>query len=292
MAKTRFADRLKNFFGIHKNRDQEFFEELSDLLIEGDLGAKTVFELVDDLEKKCRSQKIEDERGILLQLKGRLLEFVRSVELEPEPEKVNVYMVLGVNGVGKTTSVAKLAGFFQGSGKYNVVMAAADTFRAAAIEQLQLHGQRLGVRVVAHQHGADPSAVVFDGAEAVAARGGGIVLADTAGRLHNKENLVRELQKIDRVAASKASEGCYKKILVIDATTGQNGLRQAEVFHQAVGLDAVILTKYDSTAKGGIAAAIGKEFGIPVAFICFGEGYGDIRPFDPNQYVDDFLGLD
>ena len=292
MARMKFADRLKNFFGIHKNRDDAFFEELSDLLIEGDLGAKTVFELVDELERTCRSQKIDDEKGILLQLKARLMDFVSAVNLEPEPDKVNIYMVLGVNGVGKTTSVAKLAGFYQDTGKYNVVMAAADTFRAAAIEQLQLHGERLGVRVVAHKHGADPSAVVFDGAEALAARGGGILLADTAGRLHNKENLVRELQKIDRIAASKASAGCYKKLLVIDATTGQNGLRQAEVFHQAVGLDAVILTKYDSTAKGGIAAAIGKEFGIPVAFICFGEGYKDIRAFNPGEYVDEFLGLD
>lgn len=292
MAKTKFADRLRNFFGIHKNRDNAFFEELSDLLIEGDLGAKTVFELVDELEKTCGSRKIDDEKEILLQLKARLMEFVSAVNLEPEPDKVNIYLVLGVNGVGKTTSVAKLAGFYQDTGKYNVVMAAADTFRAAAIEQLQLHGERLGVRVVAHKHGADPSAVVFDGAEALTARGGGILLADTAGRLHNKENLVRELQKIDRIAASKASAGCYKKLLVIDATTGQNGLRQAEVFHQAVGLDAVILTKYDSTAKGGIAAAIGKEFGIPVAFTCFGEGYKDIRAFNPSEYVDDFLGLD
>ena len=190
MARMKFADRLKNFFGIHKNRDDAFFEELSDLLIEGDLGAKTVFELVDELERTCSSQKIDDEKGILLQLKARLMDFVSAVNLEPEPDKVNIYMVLGVNGVGKTTSVAKLAGFYQDTGKYNVVMAAADTFRAAAIEQLQLHGERLGVRVVAHKHGADPSAVVFDGAEALAARGGGILLADTAGRLHNKENLV------------------------------------------------------------------------------------------------------
>lgn len=297
MAKTKFAEKLRNFFGIHKDRDESFFEELSDLLIEGDLGARTVFELVEELEKNCRAQKIVGERDILQQLKSRLLEFVRSTDLQPEPGKVNIYMVLGVNGVGKTTSVAKLAGFYRDGGYQNdapasVIMAAADTFRAAAIEQLQLHGQRLDLRVVAHQHGADPSAVVFDAADAVAAKGGGLVLADTAGRLHNKENLVRELQKIDRVAASKADAGCYKKILVIDGTTGQNGLRQAEVFHQAVGLDAVILTKYDSTAKGGIAAAIGKEFGIPVAFICFGEGYKDIRPFDPHQYLDEFLGLD
>lgn len=289
MAKMSFAERLKNFFSFNKNRDDSFFEDLSDILIEGDLGAKNVFDIVEELEKKCKKQKLIEPDDILSELKTMLLPFVSSIDLTPQAGKVNVYMLLGVNGVGKTTSVAKLANYYKD--QTNVIMAAADTFRAAAIEQLQLHGQRLNVRVVAHQHGADPSAVVFDAAEAVRSKGEGLVLADTAGRLHNKENLVRELQKIDRIAASKADEGCYKKLLIIDSTTGQNGLRQAEVFHQAVGLDAVILTKYDSTAKGGVAAAIGKDFGIPVAFVCFGEGYKDIRPFAPETYLDEFLGI-
>lgn len=289
MAKISFAERLKNFFSFNKNRDDSFFEDLSDILIEGDLGAKNVFDIVEELEKNCKKQKLIEPDDILSELKTMLLPFVSSIDLTPQAGKVNVYMLLGVNGVGKTTSVAKLANYYKD--QTNVIMAAADTFRAAAIEQLQLHGQRLNVRVVAHQHGADPSAVVFDAAEAVRSKGEGLVLADTAGRLHNKENLVRELQKIDRIAASKADEGCYKKLLIIDSTTGQNGLRQAEVFHQAVGLDAVILTKYDSTAKGGVAAAIGKDFGIPVAFVCFGEGYKDIRPFDPETYLDEFLGI-
>lgn len=289
MAKMSFAERLKNFFSFNKNRDDSFFEDLSDILIEGDLGVKNVFDIVEELEKNCKKQKLIEPDDILSELKTMLLPFVSSIDLTPQAGKVNVYMLLGVNGVGKTTSVAKLANYYKD--QTNVIMAAADTFRAAAIEQLQLHGQRLNVRVVAHQHGADPSAVVFDAAEAVRSKGEGLVLADTAGRLHNKENLVRELQKIDRIAASKADEGCYKKLLIIDSTTGQNGLRQAEVFHQAVGLDAVILTKYDSTAKGGVAAAIGKDFGIPVAFVCFGEGYKDIRPFDPETYLDEFLGI-
>ena len=289
MAKMSFAERLKNFFSFNKNRDDSFFEDLSDILIEGDLGAKNVFDIVEELEKNCKKQKLIEPDDILSELKTMLLPFVSSIDLTPQAGKVNVYTLLGVNGVGKTTSVAKLANYYKD--QTNVIMAAADTFRAAAIEQLQLHGQRLNVRVVAHQHGADPSAVVFDAAEAVRSKGEGLVLADTAGRLHNKENLVRELQKIDRIAASKADEGCYKKLLIIDSTTGQNGLRQAEVFHQAVGLDAVILTKYDSTAKGGVAAAIGKDFGIPVAFVCFGEGYKDIRPFDPETYLDEFLGI-
>ena len=204
-------------------------------------------------------------------------------------------MMLGVNGVGKTTSVAKLAGAFKdgtlGCKVDNVVLASADTFRAAAIEQLALHGERLGVRVVSHQHGSDPSAVVFDAADALRAAGSGVVIADTAGRLHNKENLVRELQKIDRTCSLKADEGCYKKLLVIDATTGQNALRQAEVFNEAVKIDAIIMTKYDSTAKGGVAVSIGRELGLPVAYICTGEGYDNIAPFNAEAYINEFVAL-
>ena len=292
MAKKSFAEKLKSLFGIHTKKDELFFEELADAMIEGDLGAKTAMELVDELEAKSRKEHITDENTLMQELKHMLLGFVKSTVIEPEPDKVNIFLVLGVNGVGKTTTVAKLANYFEGSGRYNVVMAAADTFRAAAIDQLNIHGERLGIRVVSHQHGADPAAVVFDAAESIGAKGGGIVFADTAGRLHNKENLVRELQKIDRVAASKASPGCYKKLLVIDGTTGQNALRQAEVFNEAVGVDAFILTKYDSTAKGGAAVAICREIGIPAAFICDGEQYQNIIPFVPDAYVTSFLGLD
>ncbi len=291
MARMGFAEKLKNLFSLNGNKDKEtFFEDLSDILVEGDFGAKPAFEMVDQLEKRCKAEKITDEEQMKKILASLLLEQVKTIDLQPEPNKVNVYMILGVNGVGKTTSVAKLAGWYKNKGVPNVVLAAADTFRAAAIEQLEIHGKRLDIRVVAHQHGSDPSAVVFDASEAVAAKGGGLVLADTAGRLHNKENLVRELQKIDRVAESKASKGCYKKILVLDATTGQNALRQAEVFHEAVGVDAVILTKYDSTAKGGVAFSLGKELGIPVAYVGFGEDYQHIKPFSPEEYVAEFLG--
>jgi len=171
-----------------------------------------------------------------------------------------------------------------------VILAAADTFRAAAIEQLKFHGDRTGIRVVAHQNGSDPGAVIFDAADSVRAQGGGLVIADTAGRLHNKDNLVRELQKIDRIAQSKADPDCYRKILVLDATTGQNGMRQAEVFHEAVGVDAIILTKYDSTARGGIAISVGKELGLPVAFIGTGEKYEDFMLFNNDIYLAEFTG--
>lgn len=290
MEKESFKDKIKRLFKGNQ-LSSDFFDELADNLIEGDVGVKTAFELSEKLEEICRKERISDEAKVKLELKKMLLEYVKETELAPDSNGTNIWMVLGVNGVGKTTTVAKLANYYKKHGVENIVMASADTFRAAAIEQLNLHGERLGIRVVSHQHGSDPAAVVFDAAEASAAKGNGLVLADTAGRLHNKENLVKELQKIDKICSQKATSGCYKKILVIDATTGQNALRQAEVFNEAVELDAVILTKYDSTAKGGVAVGIGKELGIPVAFVCNGEKYEDISRFSAEKYIDDFLGL-
>lgn len=291
MGKISFGQKLKGLFGKSKV-NEEFFEELTDTLIEGDIGAKTSFEIAEMLEESCKKKKIEGSDEITQELKRILLEYVKEIDIHPviDDKSLNIWMVLGVNGVGKTTSVAKLASYFKGSVS-NLVLASADTFRAAAIEQLSMHGKNLDVRVVSHQHGSDPSAVVFDAADAVSAKGSGLVIADTAGRLHNKENLVQELQKIDRICKSKASEGLYRKILVLDSTTGQNALRQAEVFNEAVGIDAVILTKYDSTAKGGVAVSIGKELNIPVAFVCDGEKYQNIRKFNAEEYVNGFLDL-
>lgn len=289
--KESFGAKLKSLFSGKKTINEDFYDDLTDLLVEGDIGAKAAYLLVEELEDVCSKEKITDENQIILKLKELLLRDVKKLSLTPEKDKVNVWMVLGVNGVGKTTSVAKLANLFKARGWENLVLASSDTFRAAAIEQLAMHGDKIGVRVVSHQHGSDPSAVVFDAAQAIRAKGNGLVIADTAGRLHNKENLVRELQKIDKTCASKADPGCYKKILVIDATTGQNALRQAEVFHEAVGLDALIMTKYDSTAKGGVAFTIGKELGLPVSFICTGEKYPDIQEFNPEEYINEFLGL-
>lgn len=289
MAKISFAEKFKNLFS-KKTDNSEFFEDLTDALIEGDVGAKNAMQIVDELESKCKEGKISSPEQITEELRNMLLKFIKEASLEPEEGKVNVYMLLGVNGVGKTTSVAKLAKLYSEKG-FKIVMAASDTFRAAAVDQLSMHGERLGIRVVKHQMGSDPSAVVFDAADACRSAGGGLVLADTAGRLHNKENLVNELKKIDRVASSKADEGCYKKILVIDSTTGQNAVRQAEVFNEAVGVDAVILTKYDSTAKGGEVVTIGKELGIPAAYVCTGEKYDDIHVFNGKEYVEEFLGI-
>ena len=291
MAKLSFAQAIKNLFSAHKKEDTEFFEDLADALIEGDIGAKNAMELVDQLEKECKEGKIHGNEEILKHMKVLLSEYVKSVEFVPEKGKINIWMMLGVNGVGKTTSCAKVANLLIKNGFEQVVLSASDTFRAAAIEQLCYHGEKIGVRVVNHQHGSDPSSVVFDAAESVKAHGGGLVIADTAGRLHNKENLVHELEKIDRICKQKADEECYKKILVIDSTTGQNALRQAEVFNEAIGVDAIIMTKYDSTAKGGVAISIGKDLGIPVFYVCTGETYSDISLFNCDDYLNTFLGL-
>ena len=291
MAKLSFAQAIKNLFSAHKKEDTEFFEDLADALIEGDIGAKNAMELVDQLEKECKEGKIHGNEEILKHMKDLLSEYVKSVEFVPEKGKINIWMMLGVNGVGKTTSCAKVANLLIKNGFEQVVLSASDTFRAAAIAQLCYHGEKIGVRVVNHQHGSDPSSVVFDAAESVKAHGGGLVIADTAGRLHNKENLVHELEKIDRICKQKADDGCYKKILVIDSTTGQNALRQAEVFNEAIGVDAIIMTKYDSTAKGGVAISIGKDLGIPVFYVCTGETYSDISLFNCDDYLNTFLGL-
>ena len=288
--KKSFGEKFLALFKKKYALSEDFYEDLTDLRVEGDIGAKTAFQIVDELEEICSKKKISEQDQIIQELKQLLLQSVKAVSLEPQKNKTNIWMILGVNGVGKTTSVAKMAKMYAADG-VNVVLASADTFRAAAIEQLAMHADKIGVRVISHQHGSDPSAVVFDAAQAAKSKGPGLVLADTAGRLHNKENLVRELQKIDKTCASKADEGAYKKIIVIDATTGQNALRQVEVFNEAVGVDAVIMTKYDSTAKGGVAVTIGRELGIPVGFICTGEHYENISQFIPESYINEFLGL-
>ncbi len=288
MAKVSFGEKLKSLFS-KASFDDDFFDEVTDALVEGDVGARLAFSVTDELKKICREKHIKTESAVIAELKTLLKACVKETRLTPENGKVTIYLLLGVNGVGKTTTAAKLASHYAQTG-FSVILAAADTFRAAAEEQLEMHGKKLGVRVVSHQHGSDPSAVVFDAASAARAQHGALVLADTAGRLHNKENLVRELQKIDKIASQRADTGAYKKILVLDATTGQNAVRQAEVFHEAVGVDAIVLTKYDSTARGGVAITIGKELSLPVAFVCTGEHYEDIRPFDADSYIDEFLG--
>jgi fused signal recognition particle receptor len=204
---------------------------------------------------------------------------------------LTVLLVLGVNGVGKTTTIAKLAAWYRRSqGIESTVLVAGDTFRAAAIDQLRLLGERLGLPVVAQEPGADPGAVIFDGISSARARGSELVIADTAGRLHNREALVKELAKIDRIVRAKAPGDASRRLLVLDATTGQNALAQAEVFHAAVGVDAMVLAKYDSTAKGGMVVPISRALGVPFAFVGVGEKPDDLEPFDVERYLESLLG--
>ena len=282
-----FAQKIKNFFSQNSIKNAEIFEDFADLLIESDFGPKNAFEICNELEKTCKNRNISSRDEILDELKKIISPMVKSYKFQFQEDKTNVILVLGINGVGKTTSVAKMASYFGQFflPKNKIVLAAADTYRAAAIDQLKFHGEKTGIRVVAHQGGSDPGAVVFDAAEAVKANGGGLVIADTAGRLHNKENLVRELKKIDKIAESKADPGCIRRIIVLDCTTGQNALRQVEAFGEVIDIDGVFLTKYDSTAKGGVVASLGKTFGLPVCFLGTGENYGDIEVFSEETYV-------
>jgi fused signal recognition particle receptor len=288
----RFAERLKALFGI-TNPDQEaFFDELADLLVEGDLGASLSFAVADELRASCRKGAVTEPTAIRRELKRILSGYCKAAPIEPEPGSFNVFLLLGVNGVGKTTSCAKLAQYYRSRGLVkSVVLAAGDTFRAAAIEQLKIHGDRLGIRVVAQAHGSDPGAVLFDAIDSAKAQGADLVIADTAGRMHTRQDLVRELAKIDKIVAAKAAGANYRRLLVLDATTGQNGMRQAESFREAVKIDGVVLTKVDSSAKGGLAIALAKEMGIPISYLGRGEGYGDIEPFDPDRFLDEFVGL-
>jgi fused signal recognition particle receptor len=287
MKKGLFQQLRERFFGPG---NQAEFEEIEDLLLEADLGyktAKAVCESLRDLAKKGKLKTREQLRGALKEVLRPLL---KSMVLPYRPDGLNLYLLLGVNGVGKTTSIAKLAAWMKANDRGPVLLAAGDTFRAAAIEQLQLHGDRQNVRVVAQAHGSDPGAVLFDALNSAQARGEKVILADTAGRMHNKINLVKELQKLDKIAVSKVNGGIYQKILVLDATTGQNAFQQAQVFHQAVGVDGIILSKYDSSGRGGIAVAISSELGLPFLFFGTGEKPADFAPFDIEQFLEGLLG--
>lgn len=266
--------------------DDDFFDELETLLLSGDVGASATMEIVDRLRDRLEETKITDPDKAMEQLKDILADM-----LDDEPFAVTspaVIMVVGVNGVGKTTTIGKLAAKYKKEGK-SVVIAAADTFRAAASEQLEVWAERAGVRIIKHQEGSDPAAVVYDAISSAKSKKTDIVLIDTAGRLHNKVNLMEELKKINRVIAREYPEADKKNLLVLDATTGQNALSQVELFNEAVNIDSVALTKLDGTAKGGVIIAIKENYGIPVGFVGVGEGVDDLMPFDAESFVQGIL---
>ncbi|MCE1196733.1 signal recognition particle-docking protein FtsY [bacterium] len=284
-----FADRLKAFFK-RTALDEAVFEELTDLLVEGDIGAAFSYEIVDKLKDICKKEKISDLETARKTLKDILKAYTLRKEFSLDPNRLTVVLLLGVNGVGKTTSCAKLAVWAREQGAQNIVLAAGDTFRAAAVDQLKIHGERTGVRVVAQGQGADSAAVLWDSIEAAGANRPGLVIADTAGRMHTRQDLLKELEKMDRIISQRAPGAAYSKLLVLDSTTGQNGMRQAETFHEAVHLDGVILTKHDSTAKGGMVLSLARQYGLATLFVGTGEGYKDFAPFSAERFLDDFMG--
>ena len=285
MKRTReiFSGRMDELVENYKELDDDFYEDLSDILIMADVGMKTTELAVGRLKEKCKSEKIGDPAKAREALKEILTDI-----LQAEPMKLEspmVLLIIGVNGVGKTTSIGKLASRMKVMGR-RVIICAADTFRAAAAEQLTVWAERADVPIIKQKEGADPAAVVFDGIQAAKGRHADVLLVDTAGRLHNKAHLMEELKKISRVVEREYPEAAVKALLVIDATTGQNGLAQAQVFSEVANLDGIILTKLDGTAKGGIAIAIRSEMGLPVRYIGLGEQLDDMQPFDAKQFVD------
>ena len=284
----KFKEKLKSLFTSRKI-DEAFFEELEDTLIEGDLGARLTDEVIETLRKAAKEERAKTVEDLQLLMKDILSPYVNCFDFVPKKGELTIFLVLGVNGVGKTTSIAKIAQYYVDKG-YKVMLAAADTFRAAAVDQLDIHADRLGIRIVKQKTGSDPGAVVYDAITSAQSQGDEIILVDTAGRMHNKENLMRELQKINKIANRGVKEENYKKLIVIDSTTGQNGLSQTLLFNEAVKVDGVILSKYDSAAKGGALVQIGQQLGLPVAFVGTGETYKDIHPFDKEEFLNALVG--
>ena len=265
--------------------DEELFEELEEILIMGDVGANTSARICGELRKKVKERGVTDPNEVRSLLKETVAEMLRGGQEMHLTTKPSVVLVIGVNGVGKTTTIGKLAARYKAEGK-KVVLAAADTFRAAAIEQLDIWAGRVGADIVKHAQNSDPAAVVFDAAAAAKARGADVLICDTAGRLHNKKNLMDELSKIGRVIDRELPGADKEVLLVLDATTGQNAVNQAREFKNAAGITGIVLTKLDGTARGGVVLAIREDLDVPVKFVGVGEGVDDLLPFDPDEFTE------
>jgi fused signal recognition particle receptor len=286
MSKTRQALGAELQATVFQSLDDEAFERLEEALIYADVGAPTTAAIVERLEREVEEGTVKDGEDLTRRLQELLAETARvDGDTIPLTEHPTVILVVGVNGTGKTTTVGKMAWHLQQELGRSVLLAAADTFRAAAPEQLALWAERAGCEIVRGEAGSDPGAVAFDAIEAAKARGHDVVIVDTAGRLHTQQNLMEELRKIRKVIERQAPGAPHETLLTIDATTGQNGLRQALLFREAVEVDGIALTKLDGTAKGGIALAIAQELGVPVKLIGIGEALEDLRPFDPDDFA-------
>ncbi|HZK37305.1 MAG TPA: signal recognition particle-docking protein FtsY [Clostridia bacterium] len=290
-TKKGITDRVDNLLKLYKKIDEDLFEELEEILITADIGVQTTMEIVDDLRDRVREEKISEPVQIKKMLMEKLKDILEKlpdsqINIEPPPA---IILVVGVNGVGKTTSIAKMAHRFKNKGK-KVLLAAGDTFRAAAIDQLKIWGDRVDVDVIRHQEGADPAAVIYDAIHAAKARGIDVLICDTAGRLHNKKNLMNELGKIFNIVDREYGDASKEILLVLDATTGQNAIQQAKIFKEVAQITGLVLTKLDGTAKGGIVIGISKELDIPVKFIGVGEQMEDLQEFDPETFIKAIFG--
>jgi len=291
LSKTRsqFTSKVNDLVAKYRKVDEDFFEELEDLLLQADVGVETVMELMDALRFEVQRKNIKDTAGIQSVISEKLVEIYESGEDEfsgllIQETGLTVILFVGVNGVGKTTTIGKLAHRLKEQGK-TVMLAAGDTFRAGAIEQLQVWGDRVGVDVIKQNEGSDPAAVMYDAVRAAKSRGVDILICDTAGRLQNKVNLMKELQKVHRVIEREVPGAPHEVLLALDATTGQNALIQAQAFKEATNVTGIVLTKLDGTAKGGIVLAIRNKLHIPVKFVGLGEKMDDLQPFDTEKYV-------
>ena len=285
-----FSQSLERLFQGKKGIDEEMIQDLEEVLITADIGVRGTMNLIDRVQRELTGSQLSDGKAILEQLKEEIYEIVHPNERPLEIPEISPFViaVIGVNGSGKTTTIAKMARKIIEQG-HSVLLVAADTFRAAAIEQLEIWGQRVGADVVKQRQGSDPSAVVYDGLNAAKSRRTDVVIVDTAGRLHTKVNLMEELKKVCRVANKVIPGAPHEILLILDATTGQNGLAQAKLFHEALGVTGIAVTKLDGTSKGGILVAISKELVIPLRYIGIGEGMDDLIEFDARAFVDAML---
>ncbi len=294
IAKTRNSinDKLDTLFENRKQIDEKFLDELEEMLISTDIGVSTTFQILDAVRKGVSRNEISDMSALRNRMKSELLDILSNADVKgvasetkiPDSIRPYVLLVVGVNGVGKTTTIGKLAQRIKDEGS-DVMICAADTFRAAASEQLEIWSQRAGVPLIQQKQGTDPAAVLFDALKSARAKDSDVLIVDTAGRLHNKSNLMAELEKMKRIAAREVEGAPHETLLVIDAVTGQNGLEQARQFMSAADVTGIILTKLDGTAKGGIAVAISKDLGLPIRYVGIGEGVDDLMVFEPETYV-------
>ena len=291
LSKTRnsFSEKVNDLVARYREVDEDFFEELEDVMIQADIGVETVMELIDKLKFEVKRRNIKDTSEVQSVISEKLVEIYEageesSAEMNIQKDSLTVVLFVGVNGVGKTTTIGKLAHKYKAEGK-KVLLAAGDTFRAGAIEQLEVWGERVGVDVIKQGAGSDPAAVMYDAVQAAKSRKADILLCDTAGRLQNKVNLMKELEKVKKVIEREIPGAPHEVLLVLDATTGQNALIQTKTFKEATDVSGIVLTKLDGTAKGGIVIAIRHELGIPVKFVGLGEQMDDLQEFDSEQFV-------